>query len=62
MGTDFSLELGSLAWNECSGTAMENLNTGGSSGVIFSVFGHAVLTPQAHLLFPHSWARISRSN
>jgi hypothetical protein len=30
---------------------MENLTTGGSSGVIFSVFGHAVLTPQAHFAF-----------
>jgi hypothetical protein len=51
MGTDFSFELGSLACNECPGRAMENLTTGGSSGVIFSVFGHAVLTPQAHFAF-----------
>jgi hypothetical protein len=41
----------SLAWNECSGRAMENLTTGGSSGAIFSVFGHAVLTPQAYFTF-----------
>jgi hypothetical protein len=58
MGTNFSFELGSLAWNECSGRAMENLTANGSSGVIFSAFF-------LHLLFPRSkveWVQISRSN
>jgi hypothetical protein len=42
MGTDFSFEIGSLAWNEwneCSGRAMEHLTAEALSGVIFSVFG-----------------------
>jgi hypothetical protein len=30
---------------------MENLTTGGSSGVTFSVFGHAGLTPQEYFAF-----------
>jgi hypothetical protein len=49
MGADFSLELDSLPWNECSVRAMENLTP---CSVIFSVFG---LTPQEY--FALSWFR-----
>ena len=40
MGTNFSVESSSWAWNEYSESPTENLTTSDSSGVIFSVFGH----------------------
>jgi hypothetical protein len=50
MGTNL-FELVSLALNECLGRAMENLTTGGSTGVIFFASGQAVRTPQGHFAF-----------
>jgi hypothetical protein len=48
MGTKVLVESSLWVWNECSERPTENLATGNPSGVKFSEFGHAGLTPQEY--------------